>query len=41
VYITQLLGLGLGISPGKLGLNKLMVSPSSVLEKMEAGSDGK
>jgi len=41
VYITQLLGLGLGISPAKLGFNKLMVSPSHILEKVEAGNDGK
>jgi heterodisulfide reductase subunit B2 len=41
VYITQLLGLSLGISPAKLGFNKLMVSPLRVLEKMEAGNDGK
>lgn len=32
VYITQLLGLCLGISPDKLGFNKLMVSPSTVIE---------
>jgi heterodisulfide reductase subunit B len=41
VYITQLLGLGLGISPAKLGFNKLMISPSHVLEKVEASNDGK
>lgn len=38
VYITQLLGLSLGIDGGELGLNKLMVSASDVLEKMEAPS---
>ena len=32
VYITQLLGLCLGVSPNKLGFNKLMVSPSKVIE---------
>jgi heterodisulfide reductase subunit B len=32
LYITQLLGLCLGIPPGKLGLNRLMVSPSPVLK---------
>ena len=32
VYITQLLGLGLGISSKKLGFNKLMVPASNVLE---------
>ena len=36
VYITQLLGLCLGISPDELGFNKLMVPASSVLEKVEA-----
>ena len=41
VYITQLLGLGFGISPAKLGFNKLMVSPSHILEKVEADNDGK
>lgn len=35
VYITQLLGLSFGISPDKLGFDKLMVSPSSVLEKVK------
>ena len=35
VYITQLLGLCLGISPDKLGFNKLMVPASNVLEKVE------
>jgi heterodisulfide reductase subunit B len=40
VYITQLLGLGLGISPAKLGFNKLMVSASGVLEKVEISSNG-
>ena len=35
LYITQLLGLCLGISPDELGLNKLMVSPASVIEKIE------
>jgi heterodisulfide reductase subunit B len=37
VYITQLLGLCLGISPDKLGLNKLMVSPSKVIEAIHYG----
>ncbi len=36
VYITQLLGLSLGISPSQLGFNKLMVSAAKVLEKVEA-----
>ncbi len=40
VYITQLLGLGLGISSKKLGFNKLMVPASNVLEKVEVSSNG-
>jgi len=40
LYITQLLGLCLGISSGKLGLNKLMVSPASVIEKIEVHAHG-
>jgi heterodisulfide reductase subunit B len=35
LYITQLLGLCLGISPDELGLNKLMVSPAWIVEKIE------
>jgi len=34
VYITQLLGLCLGIPPKELGLNRLMVSPASVLHSL-------
>lgn len=40
MYITQLLGLCLGISPNKLGLNKLMVSPASVIERIEVHAHG-
>ena len=40
LYITQLLGLCLGISPGELGLNKLMVSPAKVIEKIEVQTHG-
>jgi len=40
VYITQLLGLCLGITPDKLGFNKLMISPSSVIEKVEVSNYG-
>jgi len=36
VYITQLLGLCLGISPAELGLNRLMVSPDAVLQAISA-----
>jgi heterodisulfide reductase subunit B2 len=34
LYITQLLGLCLGCDPGKLGLNRLMVSPGKVVERI-------
>ena len=34
VYVTQLLGLCLGIGPGDLGFNKLMVPATNVLEKV-------
>jgi heterodisulfide reductase subunit B len=36
VYITQLLGLCLGLGSGDLGFDKLMVPASVVLEKVEA-----
>jgi heterodisulfide reductase subunit B len=36
VYITQLLGLCLGISQSELGINKLMVSPSKVIDAVSA-----
>jgi heterodisulfide reductase subunit B len=36
VYITQLLGLCLGISLEELGLQKLMVSPSRVVDSLKA-----
>jgi len=32
IYLTQLLGLALGIPPEKLGFDKLMVSPAAVLK---------
>jgi heterodisulfide reductase subunit B2 len=35
VYITQLLGLCLGIGPGELGFEKLMVPATNVLKKVE------
>jgi heterodisulfide reductase subunit B len=38
IYITQLLGLCLGISAKELGFNKLMVPGSSVLTKVEKPS---
>lgn len=40
VYITQLLGISFGVSPAKLGFNKLMVPASSVLEKVVINSNG-
>jgi len=40
VYITQLLGLGLGIGFGKLGFNKLMVPATGVLEKAGMRGNG-
>ncbi len=40
VYITQLLGLSLGIGPDELGFKKLMVPASAVLEKVEVNSHG-
>ena len=36
VYITQLLGLCLGIPPRELGLNRLMVAPTGVLQSIGA-----
>jgi heterodisulfide reductase subunit B2 len=39
VYITQLLGLSFGISPDKLGFNKLMVPARGILEKVELNSN--
>lgn len=36
VYVTQLLGLCLGIPPRELGFNRLMVSPSAVLQSLSA-----
>ncbi|MEJ2648498.1 MAG: CoB--CoM heterodisulfide reductase iron-sulfur subunit B family protein [Sedimentisphaerales bacterium] len=35
VYITQLIGLCLGIPQNKLGLGKLMISPSKVIEAIK------
>jgi heterodisulfide reductase subunit B2 len=40
VYITQLLGLALGIGSGKLGFSKLMVPSTTVLGKIEVTSNG-
>jgi heterodisulfide reductase subunit B len=34
LYITQLLGLCLGIAPERLGLNKLMISPANVVKSI-------
>jgi heterodisulfide reductase subunit B len=35
VYISQLIGLCLGISPDKLGMEKCVVSPKAILEKVK------
>jgi heterodisulfide reductase subunit B len=32
VYITQLIGLCLGLSPAQLGMHKCVVSPKPVIE---------
>ncbi|MEQ9551112.1 MAG: CoB--CoM heterodisulfide reductase iron-sulfur subunit B family protein [Coleofasciculus sp. G3-WIS-01] len=34
LYITEIIGLALGIKPGKLGINKHVVSPKPVLDKL-------
>ncbi|MCP4449816.1 MAG: heterodisulfide reductase subunit B [Planctomycetes bacterium] len=34
LYITQLLGLALGLSPDQLGLNKLMIAPDPVVNRV-------
>jgi len=36
IYITQLLGLALGISPKKLGFDRLIASPAAVLKTTKA-----
>jgi heterodisulfide reductase subunit B len=36
LYITQLLGLCLGVAPQRLGLNKLMISPAKVVQAVVA-----
>jgi heterodisulfide reductase subunit B len=36
LYVTQLIGLSLGISPKALGINRLMVSPKAVLQALQA-----
>ena len=38
IYVTQLLGLAMGLSPTELGLNKLMVNPLAVLNKVKAAA---
>ena len=40
LYITQLLGLAMGIAPEQLGLSKLMISPDRIVNAM-ASSTGK
>lgn len=34
LYITEIIGLALGIKPGKLGINKHIVSPKPILAKL-------
>jgi heterodisulfide reductase subunit B len=34
LYVTQLLGLALGLSPDQLGLNKLMIAPDPVVNRV-------
>ena len=36
LYVTQLIGLCLGIPASELGLNKLMISPDRVLKQVVA-----
>jgi heterodisulfide reductase subunit B len=38
IYVAQLLGLAMGLSPAELGLNKLIVSPLAVLNKVKAAA---
>lgn len=38
IYITQLVGLALGISPEKLGFHRLMVSPELILKAVKAAA---
>ena len=38
IYVTQLLGLAMGLSPTELGLNKLMVNPLAVLNKVKSAA---
>lgn len=41
IYLTQLLGLALGIPPEKLGFDKLMVSPAAVLKAARKADSSK
>jgi heterodisulfide reductase subunit B len=41
LYVTQLVGLCLGISPQKLGLGRLIVAPSTILNVIESKSSVK
>jgi heterodisulfide reductase subunit B len=38
LFITQLLGLALGLTPAELGMKALMVRPDSLLDKLGAGA---
>jgi heterodisulfide reductase subunit B len=39
LYFTQLMGLAFGCSPARLGLDKLCVSPTALLDKMRAARE--
>jgi heterodisulfide reductase subunit B len=38
LYITEIIGLALGMKPGKLGMHKHVVSPKPVLDKLKMAS---
>ncbi len=38
IYITQLLGLAMGYSPSELGIERLIISPQSVVQRVVEGS---
>ncbi len=41
IYLTQLLGLALGIPPEKLGCDKLMVSPAAILKAAKGAASSR
>ena len=38
IYITQLLGIAFGLPEKSLGLNRLIISPKAVLQKLQAAA---